>query len=137
MKNKSITSDFTENKLSPYSRESRVALAGMVTRLFEHWELPLEDQLAFLGLSNRTTLTRYRKGAPLANHRDLLDRVASLFEIHHLLRILYPHNREIVYEWMTTPNRDFNGRAPGDIVREQGFPGLLSVKRYLEHERER
>ncbi len=38
---------------------------------------------------------------------------------------------------MTTPNADFQGHPPTDIVREKGFLGLLSVKRYLDFERER
>nr|MDA8172223.1 DUF2384 domain-containing protein [Nitrospiraceae bacterium] len=41
------------------------------------------------------------------------------------------HNREIVYDWMTTPNSDFGGRSPADIVREKGFSGLLAIKGYL------
>ncbi|MDA8170669.1 MAG: MbcA/ParS/Xre antitoxin family protein [Nitrospiraceae bacterium] len=136
MKNKITLKD---GKPDPRSREGRIALAGMVMKLFDLWELPVKDQLAFLGLSegSRKALARYRKGEPLANHRDLLDRAGNLLSIHRSLRILYPHNREIVYKWMTTPNGDFNGHSPADIVSEEGFLGLLRVKGYLDYERER
>ncbi len=62
----------------------RAELAKMVTALFAHWQLSTEDQLALLGLatSNRAALTRYRKGVPLAQSRDLLDRVGILPGIH-------------------------------------------------------
>lgn len=137
MKLKSITPPITSKKADPHSREGRIALAGMITKLFELWELPLEDQLAFLGISSRTTLTRYRKGGPFANRRDLLDRVGALLAIHRSLRILFSHNREIVYNWMTNPNREFEGHPPASVVREKGFLGLQIVRQYLEFERER
>ena len=97
------------------------------------WELPVKDQLVFLGLSpgSYRTLARYRRGYPFANHRDLMDRAGNLLAIHRSLRTLWSHNREIVYDWMTTPNSDFGGRSPADIVREKGFSGLLAIKGYL------
>ncbi|MDA8089298.1 MAG: MbcA/ParS/Xre antitoxin family protein [Nitrospiraceae bacterium] len=127
------------NKSDPHSLEGRLALTKIVMKLFDLWELGVEDQLACLGLftGSRRTLDRYRKGAPFANHRDLMDRVGNLLAIHQSLRILYSHNREIVYRWMTTPNLAFDGLRPIDTVREKGFLGLLQVRNYLEFERER
>lgn len=123
--------------VNPRSREGRVALAGMVIRLFELWGLSSQDQMALLGLAegSRTTLARYRKGEPLADNRDLLDRAANLLSIHRALRILFPKNRDLAYRWPTTPNRAFEGRAPVEVIRQDGFLGLLVVKRYLDFER--
>ncbi len=123
----------------PRSREGRAALAKMVITLFDHWKLPVDDQLALLGLveTSRMTLNRYRKGEPLADNRDLMDRVKALLSIHRSLRILFPENREIVYKWMTLPNLDFNGQSPAQVIREEGFLGLLMVKRYLDFEKGR
>ena len=120
----------------PHSREGRIAITKMIMKLFDLWELPAKDQLAFLGLSpgSYRTLARYRKGYPFANHRDLMDRAGNLLSIHRSLRILWSHNREITYDWMTTPNSDFGGHSPADIVREKGFSGLLAIKGYLENE---
>ena len=108
----------------------------MVSRLLEHWQLPAAEQAELLGLSagNRSTLARYRRGEPLADSRDLLDRAGHLLGIHKSLRILFPHDRDLAYRWMSTPNR-LLGARPVDIVIQYGFEGLLSIRRYLDHER--
>ena len=123
----------------PRSREGRAALAKMVTKLFELWKLSTADQSALLGLSeeSRSTIARYRKGDPLADNRDLFDRATHLLAIHRSLRILFPKNREIVYRWATTPNRQFEGHTPVEVIRKQGFLGLLTVRQYLDFQRGR
>lgn len=83
------------------------------------------------------SLTRYRKGEPLADNRDLLDRVAALLSIHQSLRILFSQNRELAYKWPVTANRAFDGQSPVELIRKEGFLGLLIVKRRLDFERER
>lgn len=115
----------------------RSELAKMVMVLFTHWHLSTEDQLALLGLSttNRGALTRYRKGEPLAPNRDLLERVGILLGIHKSLRLLFPHNRELAYEWMTQRNRAFEGMTPVEAIKHYGFPGLLMVRSYLDKAR--
>lgn len=115
----------------------RGALAKMIMRLFEHWKLSSDDQLALLGLApgNRAALTRYRKGEPLAPSRDLQERVGHLLGIHKNLRLLFPHDRDLAYAWMDTRNRAFNGRTPVEVIREWGFAGLLMVRAYLDRAR--
>jgi hypothetical protein len=71
----------------------------------------------------------------LADNRDLIDRAGHLLAIHKSLRILFPHNKELAYAWMTTANQHFDGKTPMDIVHEQGFLGLIAVRRYLDFER--
>src|ERR1700752_3039327 len=119
-----------------HTREARERLARLLTQLFVHWELSTTEQAALLGLSpeNRSTLSRYRKGEPLADSRDLLDRAGHLLGIHKSLRILFPQDRDLAYRWMTTPNRRLAAR-PVDIVIEQGFEGMLALRRYLDFER--
>lgn len=114
----------------------RIALAQMVTKLFEHWQLDEESQLALLGLSknSRATLAGYRKGNPLGNRRDLLNRAAILLSIHKSLRILFPRNTEILYSWMTVGNKAFDGKTPVQMISDKGLPGLLAVQNYLYQE---
>lgn len=121
---------------NPQTEEGRIALAKMVTKLFDHWKLSTENQLVLLGLPERCrgSLELYRKGTPLADSPDLLGRVATLLSIHRSLRVLFPQNREIVYLWPTTANRAFGDLSLVDIARKDGFPGLLAVKRYLDSE---
>ena len=118
------------------SRDARSRLAGMIMRLFEHWKLSTAEQAAALGISpgSRSTLVRYRAGEPLADDRDLLDRASHLLGIHKSLRILFPHDRDLAYAWMTTSNRRL-GTRPIDLVVRHGFEGLLALRRYLDFQR--
>jgi transcriptional regulator with XRE-family HTH domain len=118
------------------TRHARARLAAMVTRLLDHWSLSAAEQAAVLGLSggSRSTLARYRSGEPLADSRDLLDRARHLLGIHKSLRLLFPHDRDLAYRWMTQPNRRLGAR-PIDLVVEHGFEGLLAIRRYLDFQR--
>lgn len=118
------------------SRQARSRLAAMVTKLLELWQLTPAEQAQVLGLSSgsRSTLGRYRSGEPLADNRDLLDRAGHLLGIHKSLRILFPHDRDLAYRWMTQPNRRLGAR-PLDLVLQHGFEGLLAVRRYLDFQR--
>jgi antitoxin Xre/MbcA/ParS-like protein len=133
---RSAVARFAPPAPEPASREARSRLARMITRLFEHWNLSTAEQAAVLGISpgSRTTLVRYRAGEPLAEDRDLLDRVSHLLGIHKSLRILFPHDRDLAYAWMTTGNRRLGAR-PVDLVVRHGFEGLLALRRYLDFQR--
>lgn len=115
----------------------RGALAKMLIVLFEHWHLSTEEQLDALGLAadNRAALTRYRKGAPIANNRDSLERADHLLRIHKDLRLMFPQNRDLAYQWMKRSNRAFDNLAPIDLIRIHGFAGLLMVRNYLDQTR--
>lgn len=119
-------------------RERRARLAKMVAALLDQWQLTAAEQTAVLGLSvsSRSTLARYRKGEPLADSRDLMDRAGHLLGIHKSLRILFPHDRDLAYRWVKQPNRRLGAR-PLDLVLQYGFEGLLAIRRYLDFERGR
>ena len=120
------------------TRESRTQLARMIVQLLDHWQLNATDQSLLLGLSSqsRSTLSRYRRGEPLADSADMLARAGHLLGIHKALRIIFPHDRDLAYRWVSAPNRRFGERAPLEIMK-QGFEGLLAVRRYLDFERGR
>src|SRR6478609_2524562 len=105
-------------------RATRERLGRMVVALLDHWGLGPADQATLLGLSaqSRSTLARYRRGEPLADSADLLARVGHLLGIHKALRILFPHDRDLAYRWVSAPNRRFGERAPIEIMK-QGFEG--------------
>ena len=121
-----------------HARSSRERLARMVVALLDQWDLAPNDQAVLLGLStqSRSTIARYRRGEPLADSADLLARAGHLLGIHKALRILFPHDRDLAYRWVTAPNRRFGERAPLELMK-QGFEGLLAVRRYLDFERGR
>jgi transcriptional regulator with XRE-family HTH domain len=122
-----------------HHRASRERLARMVVTLLEHWRLAPADQATLLGLSaqSRSTLARYRKGEPLADSADLLARAGHLLGIHKALRILFPHDRDLAYRWIGTPNRRFGGATPLQLMKQHGYEGILAVRRYLDFERGR
>lgn len=117
----------------------RGALARMVMKLLDHWQLNTDDQAALLGLApgNRSALGRYRKGEAIGSTRDQYERVGHLLGIHKNLRLLFPHNPELAYAWMSSPNRAFDNRSPVEVIREFGFAGLLMVRAYLDNTRGR
>lgn len=121
------------------STESRAAMAKLVTRLFDLWDLDTATQLNLLGLSktSRAMLTRYRKGEPLSANRDTLDRVGWLLAIHKALRLLYPYNQEIRSQWVRLKHRAFGSHAPLEEMTEQGLIGIARVARYLDYQRGR
>ena len=121
-----------------HARDSRERLARMVVSLLDHWNLSPNDQAVLLGLStqSRSSVARYRRGEPLADSADLLARAGHLLGIHKALRILFPHDRELAYRWVSTPNRRF-GATPLEVMKRHGYEGILAVRRYLDFERGR
>lgn len=117
-----------------YDKDERSRLAKMVTRLFEHWGVDTGAQAELLGLSggSRTAVSRYRRGTPLPESRDLIDRVGNLFGIHKSLRLLYPHNPELVYGWPKLRNATLDNYTPLEIMVEQGLPGIVAIRGYLD-----
>ncbi len=121
-----------------HQRGSRERLARLVVSLFDHWQVSPSDQALLLGLSpdSRATVARYRKGEPLADNTDLLARAGHLLGIHKALRIMFPHDRDLAYRWVSTPNRRFGERMPLETMKQR-YEGILAVRRYLDFERGR
>ena len=122
-------------KRSPEDKRPE-AVTPMVMRLFEHWGLTYEQQAALLSLSTstRSTIARYKRGvAYLSQDRDTRDRAGHLLAIHKYLRTIFPLNQELVYKWPTKPNTYFGGKTPVDFMIDEGFLGLVKVRRYLEN----
>jgi hypothetical protein len=116
--------------------DNHEAITRMIMQLFEHWKLTYEQQAALLSLSTNThsTIARYKRGAAiLSRDRDTQDRIGHLLAIHKYLRSVFPLNKELAYAWPTTANRYFLGKTPIEIIADEGFLGLVRVRRYLEN----
>lgn len=124
-------------KQTETSTEDRASLAKMVMKLMDHWGLSTEEQAFLLGIAptNRAALSKYRKGNPIGTNRDQYERVGHLLGIHKNLRLLFPHNRDLAYRWMSTRNKAFDNLTPVEVVRDWGFAGLLMVRAYLDRAR--
>jgi hypothetical protein len=123
-----------ETHINMESDEARKALARLVTRLFELWNITTADQLELLGLSrtSRAQISKYRSGGAVPSSRDMLDRIGWLLAIHKSLRLLYPHNENIRYTWIKRRNRILDDQRPLDIMKHQGLIGIARVARYLD-----
>ena len=115
------------------NQKDRAALARMLMRLFDVWDLTLQEQLCLLGYSPKSlhVIRRYRDGASLTNRPGLLKRVGLLLGIHKNLRLIFPQNRDLAYRWITTSNAYFNQQRPLDLMLK-GEEGMLAVYQYLE-----
>jgi hypothetical protein len=119
------------------AHETAEQIGPMIMTLFDHWKISTEEQTSLLGIAetNRAALARYRKGEAIGISRDQKERVGHLLGIHKNLRLLFPHNRELAYAWITTRNKAFQNLRPVDVIREFGFAGLLMVRFYLDKAR--
>jgi hypothetical protein len=107
----------------------------MLMKLFEHWKLTYKQQAIVLGLSpnTETSIHRYKNGKQyLPLFRDIQDRIQHLLTIHKYLRRAYPINKNLAYQWITTPNMDFNRQSPLEMICQEGYMGLVKIKQYLE-----
>lgn len=114
----------TAHDLELTSYDNRSRLTRLVMSLFDHWDLSSSDQALLLGYPAKAhrTISRYRRGG----------RIDHLLDIHKSLRIIFPHDRDLAYRWVTTPNRRFDGKTPLDIMTT-GYEGLFTVHRYLDY----
>lgn len=117
------------------SIHERANLAKMLLRLFDLWKLDTTSRLILLGMSrtSRAMLSRYRQGeVPLSAAQDSLDRASWLLAIHQSLRILYPKNPELCYQWIHLPNAIFENNSPLNVMINEGLLGIAKVARYLQ-----
>jgi len=112
------------------SLESRQGLAHMVLRLFELWKVPAEQQALVLRVSIEA-LARFRAGDPLDEDLELVTRVGWLMAIHKALRLLYPHDNELAYGWISMQNSRFNGLTPLQVLSDPSRNGLREIEHYL------
>lgn len=111
----------------------REQLGQMVLRLFELWNLDTATQLNLLGRSetSRKVLSDIKQGI-LSNQRDLLDRIGWLLAIHKSLRILFPENPALRYDWVNRRNSQLENYTPVEIMKKEGIIGLAKISNYLD-----
>jgi len=96
----------------------------------------ISETSLLLGLKdNRNRLADLEKRRAIPDDPDKVHRVGNLVAIHKNLRILFPHNRDVVYAWMKTPSPLFNGFSPMDYIRHDpvnSLPRIFKVRRTLD-----
>lgn len=119
--------------LSNLGPEDRALLAKAVCRLFDLWGLDVVSQSALLGFSpDSDAISGFRDGAALPDHQNLIERFVHLLTIHRFLASMFPSNRDLIHHWLTVRNRAFDNRSPVESMIEQGVPGMVAVRSYLD-----
>lgn len=103
-----------------------------VIALFNHWQLKNDEECNLLGGVSAAQLAKFKKGTAHITGRDTIERVGNLLGIHKSLRILYPYNKEIVYQWVKGRNRKLHNLRPLDIMLEQGYLGIAQIRRLTD-----
>ena len=103
-----------------------------VISLFKHWGLKNEEECELLGGVSPAQLAKFKIGKAHITSRDTIERVGNLLGIHKNLRILYPYNREVVYQWVKGRNQKLHNLRPIDVMLEHGYLGIAQVRRLTD-----
>ncbi|AOS96143.1 hypothetical protein AUP74_00674 [Microbulbifer aggregans] len=116
--------------------DERGRLGRILFKLFDHWQITNPQRLILLGLNPESPIdpNEYLSRGSFAADRDKLERASILLGIHKSLRVLFPANRDLVYQWISHPNNHFDGMTPVEIVERHGIPGMHMVRGYLDQQ---
>ncbi len=118
------------------NEEQAHVLGKAFWKLVQLYQFSRTEQATLLGIkANRERLNSLEKQNTIPVDPDKFLRVSHLLGIHRNLRILYPHNREIVYSWMKTPRELFHGVSAIEFIEEDplnSLPRLFTVRRTLD-----
>lgn len=106
-----------------------------VIALFKHWNLKNEQERNLLGSISSAQLNKLKRGAAHISGRDAIERVGNLLGIHKSLRILFPHNREVVYKWVRSRNKKLDNLTPLDVMLEHGYIGIAQIRLFVDNMR--
>jgi hypothetical protein len=71
----------------------------------------------------------------LPNTRDTLDRAGFLLGIHKGLRLLFPEDPALRYDWVKRRNRLLDERTPLEVMLDEGLVGLARIARFVDFQR--
>ena len=104
-----------------------------VIALFQHWGLKNDEECNLFGGISSAQLAKFKRGTAFISGRDTIERAGNLLGIHKNLRILYPYNREIVYDWVKGRNLKLHNLSPLDTMLEYGYIGIAQIRRFTDH----
>jgi hypothetical protein len=119
---------------------SRKSLSGPALRAFFRiaalWGLSIDEQMALLGLSARSTFFKWKKSQEAALPRDTLERISYVVGIYKALQILLP-TEAAADGWIKRPNAaaPFGGRSALDRMLSGQVADLFVVRQYLDAQR--
>jgi len=111
----------------------RVALTAFFN-LAEHWNLSTVEMAQLLGNIKNSRFFDWKKNHNQKIPSDTMERISYLLGIYKSLLILLP-SKQAAHEWIKKPNGKFNNLSALDFILQNGFSGLIDVRRYLDAER--
>lgn len=119
--------------IEPVADQEKVEiLCSAVIKAIDHWKLDSFEAAAVAGhdKDNWESLRAGRRPALLT--REQVTRASLIIGIFNDLRTQF--SDPLRYSWLTNYNKSsiFQGRRPVDVMLNEGIPGMVSVRRYIE-----
>ena len=118
----------------------RRSLSGPALRTFFRiaaaWKLSVDEQMALLGLTTRSTYFKWKKGEDAILPKDTLERISYILGIYKALQILLP-DPAAADAWVRQPTDapTFAGGSALDRMLSGRVADLSVVRQYLDAER--
>ena len=126
----------TDSVPQPSQKELHCVLGKAFWNLAEHYKLTQKEIAVLLGIKeNRYRLTQLKQKNDIPDDPDKELRVSHMIGIHKNLRVLFPHNREVVYSWFKTRRELLGGKSAMEYIAEdpmQSLPRIFSIRRLLD-----
>jgi uncharacterized protein (DUF2384 family) len=118
----------TRSRLSPPAISAFFAIV-------EKWGLRNEDAMALLGGASHGRYYQLKKNRKGLLSQDELTRISLLIGIFKALNILF--SQRLANQWTSRPNSNpmFNNAPPLVLLVRGGVPGMIGVRRLLDHRR--
>lgn len=124
----------------PAAAIDRKGLSGPALRTFfriaDLWNLSVEEQMALLGVTARSTFFKWKKDPNTVLPKDTLERISYILGIYKALQILLP-SEKAADEWVRRPNTAalFGDRSALDRMLSGQVADLFVVRQYLDAQR--
>ncbi len=118
----------------------RKRLSGPALRTFfriaEQWGLAVDEQMALLGVTARSTFFKWKKDPNTNLPKDTLERISYILGIYKALQILLP-DEAAADAWVKRPNEAplFGGRSALGRMLSGQVADLYVVREYLDAQR--
>lgn len=99
-------------------------------QVLDAWDIPLEEQPAYLGLPanlRRRDYNKYRLGMILPDDPQVHERTRLILRIHRATLTLFPFSEESANLWVQVPQRPFGGKSALEMMRVYGLRGMHQV----------
>lgn len=116
--------------------EERLRLGALVMEVLDDWGIEGNVQMSLLGMPEKTRpreLNRLRSGStPFPESDDSVQRARHILGIQNALHLIFPRNPHMPAFWLTNPNNRQFGRAPLEVMIEEGLSGMSRVWGHLD-----